>query len=387
MRIESEFHRKFCRGGRDYFLGADIYTRYKEIDKIKNLIKANIRQYILIDAAVRITLDSPEVEGERLVISTPFLADAEALINNITDMLYTNLQAYYISANNKISHYGISNIIMEGFDSSALRRELELVCASASQRQDIAGRMITKVNFENLQYFAKKKFTMSGVTKEKIDIHMGYRIVLYGNNINSQNFFIPVMNDNGVLQQVYNNLESILQHNFVAYDEIAEQGYLRISNGLIMKELASLLRRAKNKENIRKKLIHGIKFSTVLTNDPLKRYGESAGDYVYDTINQIDNKALMEASDRSKALYDTFNIRVAWDTEKATNYKSIDGYEEVMMFRGGEKYVSPSVADRSEPEESVASTTASQKESTMSVDEDLDNTDFSLGDDSSFEEI
>ena len=382
MKTEFEFHRQFCSGGRSYFLGKDIYTRYREIDKIKKLIKENIRQYILIDAAVRITLDTPDVEGERLIISTPFLADSDVIISNIVDLLYTNLQSYYISANNKLVHYGISNIVMEGFDSSALRRELELVCNSISRRQDIAGRALIKVNFENIQHIMRKKFLFSSALTDKLDIHLGYRIVLYGNNINSQNFFIPIMNDNGVLQQIYNNLETILHHNFVTYDENAQQGYLRLSNNLIMKEMVSLLRRAKDKENIRKKIIHGIKFSTVLTNDPLKRYGELAGDYVYDTINQVDNKSLMEASDRSRALYDTFNFRVAWDTERAANYKYIDGYDDAMVFRNGADHT-PHLAKEDSP---FAKTSASTDNSTESKNEEFID-DIALNDDSDFEEI
>ena len=38
------------------------------------------------------------------------------------------MQAYYGIADPRIKHYGIANTIMEGFDSSGLRRELELVC-------------------------------------------------------------------------------------------------------------------------------------------------------------------------------------------------------------------------------------------------------------------
>ena len=58
-----------------------------------------------------------------------------------------------------------------------------------------------------------------------------------------------------------------------------------------------------------------------MTDDPVKKYGEVAGDYVWDTVNQIDSPALIDASDRSKALYDTLAIRTARYVDDTIDFK------------------------------------------------------------------
>ena len=383
MRQIPEFHRDFCSVGRDYFLAKDIYTRYNEADKIKTLIKENICEYIVINSAVRITLDSDEIESDRVITAVPFVANVDSILNNIVELIYANIKSYYITADNKINHYGIANTIMEGFNSSGLRRELELVCHSISNRRDIGGRVISKVNFENINFIKPKDFLFSTTIQEKLDIQLGYRFTLYGERINSQNFFIPILMDNGVLQQIYTNLEIMLHQQFVTYDETTDQGYLKITDNLILKEILNLLRRAKNKENTRKKLIQGIKFATTLTNDPVKRYGELAGDIIYDTINQVDNVELMNASDRSRAMYDTYAFRSAWETEQFSNSQFLEEFDDIILTRGNQSI--PSTGVKTAETKSIDKTTEKVSSTTESLDSDATTDILSEEIDDSFE--
>ena len=272
--MKSQFSRDFCGDGRAYLLGKDLYKRYSSESKIRKLIKENIRGYIFIDAAARITLDSRHSDPERTIFGLPCSADDSGIVGNIADMIYTNMKSYYGIADPKIHHYGIANTIMEGFNSSGLRRELELVCDKIATRPDIASRILENIEFEADKLPHTKEFMFSNVVREHLDIHLGYRVVLYGSQINSSSFFIPVSGGAMIIQQIYYNMEILLHHNLVAYDEVAEQGYLRLSDSLLLKEMGALLRRMKNKENVRKKLVNNIKFSTVVTDDPVKRYGE-----------------------------------------------------------------------------------------------------------------
>ena len=331
--MESEFNRQFCGDGRNYILGKDLYIRYVETAKIRKLIAENIREYIFIDAAVRVTVDAVDSESERLVISIPCNVDYSGIIANIADLIFNNIYGYYITADPKINHYGIANTIMEGFDSSTLRREIEVICKNLWGRADICGRFINGIQFEKDKLPHEKNFAFSDVMKERIDIHTGYRLLLYGPKMHNSTFFIPVIGSEMIIKQIYYNMEMILHHNFVTYDETADQTYLRLSAPLIMKELQALLRRAKNKENVRKKIVNNVKFATVITNDPVKRYGEIAGDYVYDTINQIDNKYLVDASDRSRALYDTLSIKTAVSVDETVNYKGLENLEDIIIHR------------------------------------------------------
>ena len=65
--MKSQFSRDFCRDGRAYLLGRDLYKRYTATDKIIKTIKENIRGYIFVDASVRITLDSNHSDPERAI--------------------------------------------------------------------------------------------------------------------------------------------------------------------------------------------------------------------------------------------------------------------------------------------------------------------------------
>ena len=46
--MKSQFSRDFCRDGRAYLLGRDLYKRYTATDKIIKTIKENIRGYIFV---------------------------------------------------------------------------------------------------------------------------------------------------------------------------------------------------------------------------------------------------------------------------------------------------------------------------------------------------
>ena len=182
-------------------------------------------------------------------------------------------------------------------------------------------------------------------------------------------------------------MEILLHHNLVSYDDIAEQGYLRLSDSLLLKEIGALLRRVKNKENVRKKLVNNIKFSTVVTDDPVKRYGEVAGDYVYDTINQADSVALLDASDRSKALYDTLAIRTARYVDDTIDFKKFTDFSAFMKKATDAPVDSAegiSSEEKNQPVEAAPSSEAQATEQTAATDPESD---YSLDDDMTVDEI
>ncbi len=387
--MKSQFSRDFCKDGRAYLLGRDIYKRYSQADKIKKTIKENIRGYIFVDAAARITLDSRHADPERAIFSLPCNANEDRIVANLADLVYVSMQSYYDMADPKIYHYGIANTVMEGFDSSGLRRELELICKSIATRPDIASKVIENIEFEADKLPHMKEFMFSAVLREHLDIHIGYRILLYGEKMNPTSFFIPVSEGAMIIQQIYYNMEIVLHHNLVTYDEVADQGYLRLSDSLLLKEVGELLKRIKNKENVRKKLINNIKFSTVVTDDPVKRYGEIAGDYVYDTINQIDTPALIDASDRSKALYDTLSIRTARYVDDTVDFKKFTDFSVFINKASDPTSDSKESFDETQSTKQVAQTTSTTGQSTEQVTQTTKNIpeDSSIGDDMTVDEI
>ena len=92
--MKSQFSRDLCREGRAYLLGKDIYKRYTTSDKIKKSIKENIRGYVFVDAAIRITLDSAHSDPERAVFSLPCNAEFfhSGIVGNLAE-IYTNMKS------------------------------------------------------------------------------------------------------------------------------------------------------------------------------------------------------------------------------------------------------------------------------------------------------
>ena len=327
--IESRWYKQSCGVGRDYFLGKDIYVKYTEREAIIKRIKENIREYVLVETAVRFTTDGQYTDSERLVISIPHHNPNDIILDSLAEMLYHSMLGYYIRGDNKTKHFGMSNLTLEGYDNSLLRRELELLFKNFTQRADITGRLVN-----NIQLIAEKESGvgdcyMQEILNEGIDIHVGFRLLLYGSTIHNNNVFIPIVTGNSVIEQIYYNMEQLIHGYFSTYDDLGEKGYLKVTNTLIFKELVEILKKARNKTNIRKKILNNVNFTTLLTDDVVKLYGELAGDVVYDTINELDNEQIKAAGNRSRELYSSFMIRSAEITDSSVDYKSVVGLQEV----------------------------------------------------------
>ncbi len=63
----SPWHRESCGPGRKYLLAAEVNTKYENVDEIVKKIKTELSNHIVIDSAVRLTIDSAISNGERTV--------------------------------------------------------------------------------------------------------------------------------------------------------------------------------------------------------------------------------------------------------------------------------------------------------------------------------
>ncbi|KAK3608904.1 hypothetical protein CHS0354_006945 [Potamilus streckersoni] len=319
----SEWHKYDYSKGRQYSNHKNIYSKYDEKELIKDRICEALKEIVRIESAVRITTDTHLSDSERLIISIPYECDYEKMIRNFSDVLYHSFLAYYFQAEPKTNHFGISNTILEGHLNSFLIREAENIFSQFKYRDDMSGRFLKEVNFAKTNVKDPGDNYMKDTLMRGVDITLGYRAVMFGNKVNGNSLFIPVPDGYDVIAQVYYNLEHLIHQNFAIYDELNDRDYLKVSDTLIFKELVSIMKRAKQKENLRKKILNNVRFPTFLTENPNYLYGALAGDLIYDTLNHVDDPVIREASDRSRELFNTYFIRTTEITQSTIDINNL----------------------------------------------------------------
>ncbi|MBU2644305.1 hypothetical protein KKI24_06310 [bacterium] len=300
---ESIWQRSECGPGRAYMLGTEPYVKFDDQETIITAIKDILKKYINIKTAVRLTLDTQLSNPERAIIAIPFESDDDQLLTNFAQILYQSLMGYYISADPHTSHFGIANLLLEGKLNSLLKREIELLLNRLQNRPDMAGRLLNNVELINKVPVPKTGDVFLAETIRKgLDIHIGYRIFVTGSDINYTKIFLPIRGGQDIIDHIYYNLEQILHHNFVTYDETGDR-YLAINETLIFKDLEATLKRAKSKEMTRNKILNNLQFNTIATKEIVPELEMLAGDSLYDFLNHIQDTKLQNATEQSRELY------------------------------------------------------------------------------------
>ncbi|MBU2512492.1 hypothetical protein KJ966_14245 [bacterium] len=300
---ETTWQKEECSPGRDYMLGRNPYVKYDDHEAIITTIVDGLRKFIHAEPAVRLTLDAENSDAERAILAIPFESDQESILLNFARIIYQSTMGYYISASPRTSHFGISNLLLEGNHNSLLRREMEKLIAQFQSRDDMAGRLIQNVTLVGKHAVPEPGETfLSETIRKGLDIHVGYRIHATGGNVNCSQIFLPIQTGSEIINQIYYNIERILHHSFVSYDENGES-YLKITDTLIFKDLCELLKRSKTKELTRNKILNNLQFDTITKQESEEEKKLIIGDRLYDMLNHIQDTKLKEATDRSRDLY------------------------------------------------------------------------------------
>jgi len=300
---ESVWHRSECSPGRSYMLGSEPYVKYDDREAIIANIKTALRKFTNIRTAVRLTLDTDLSNPERAIIAIPFEPNDEQIIENFARIIAQSLIGYYISAEPKTSHFGIANLLLDGKLNSLLKREMEKLLRLIQDRPDMAGRLLHRVELVNKVPVPEPGNVFLNETIRKgLDIHLGYRVFISGVDVNLAKIFLPITAGSDIISHIYYNLEQILHHNFISYDETGER-YLSLSEALVFKELEAILKRAKTKEMTRNKILNNLQFNTIEKTGLVPELEMLAGDSLYDFLNQIQDTRLQQATDESRRLY------------------------------------------------------------------------------------
>ena len=353
---KSLWHREAPGEGRHYFLPKEVYYKYDEKEKIVSRLSEGINEFLHISPAIRITTDSNYSDSERLHLEIPYEFDKQRLLDNISDLIYRSLMGYYIGADPKTNHFGISNWLLEGNVNSFLNRELERILSKVRSREDMMGRVVKDDLYEISSGHKSGENYFVDILKEGMDITVGYSFHLFGNKTNSARCFIPLDCGLEVIDQVYYNLDNMLTQIFSVYDELNPADYLKISNTLIFKETVEIMKRSKKKEHTRKKLLNGLVFPSVLTEAEPQLYGKLIGDGFYDTLGHVDDPRIKESSDRSRILFNDFMLKTAEITAN-----SVENFNRITLGAPSGSSVVPQ--GKSEVREKVAVGRSSQKRS------------------------
>jgi len=338
---ESAWHLPQRGPGRLYQQARDLTIRYDNRDEVIERIVQNLKGFVQLESAVRLLLDGDRVQPITTVMTVPFEGDNDTIYLNMATVIFEQMWGYYLSADPKSTHHGLTNLVFEGNETSMIRRETEKFLSIVTVRNDFAGRVMRNYKMAADVPPLNRDVYLKQVVQPYMDVHLGVRMYTHGESVNRVTTFLPIEAGHDAIERIYYNLEHIVHQNLVAYDELHDH-YLPISQELILREVESVLYRARQKGNTRKKLINGLKLHTVLLEDPAQIHSRSLADLYYDKLNRID--LLEEASQRSRDMFATALIRSTEITTAATNIENLKLEDRVYIDRPPQREAAPATA-------------------------------------------
>lgn len=325
-----EWHTTPKSPGRLYQCANDLIPRYEEVQHIVDRIRTNLKNFVQLETTVRLLMDDPSINPTTAVISVPFEGDFEKIYENLGLIIFQQAWGYYLSADPKGTHHGLTNLVFDGNETSLVRREAEKFLTMLPTRNDLAYRVMKDFHMACEMEEFNRDVYFKDTSSKFLDIHLGVRFYTHGEGINRTTVFLPINAGKEAIDRIYYNLETTIINNMVSYDETHDH-YLPVSEELIKREMENLLVRSRKKGNTRKKLIHGLTMNTVLLEDPTDIHHISLADMYYDKINRID--LLDEAGQRSRELYNANLIRGAEITNPIAKVDSLKMEERVYIDR------------------------------------------------------
>lgn len=331
---ETAWHLPQHGPGRLYQMARDLKIKYDDLEHLHTIIAEQLRTFIKLECSVRLLLDGERVNACTTVISVPFQGDDDKIFNNLATMIRDQLWGYYLSADPKSTHHGLTNLVFDGNITNLIRREGEKFLYLLTYRNDLAGRVLKDYKMACDMPPFNRDVYMKEVVHQSLDVHLGVRMYNHGEGVNRVTVFLPIMAGDTAIDRIYYNIEHITHMNLVAYDELHDR-YLPVSEELILRELEATLIRARRKGNTRKKIINGLKLHTVLMEDPSLINHVSLADLYYDKINRID--LLEETAQRSRDMFASALIRSTEITSAAIDINELKLEDRVYIERPKDK--------------------------------------------------
>ena len=359
-----EWHTSPKSPGRLYQCSNDLVPRYEEVQHIVDQIRNNLKNFLQLETSVRLLCDGPTTNPTTTVVSVPFEGDFEKIYENLGLIIFQQAWGYYLSADSKGTHHGLTNLVFDGNETSLIRRETEKFLDMLSSRYDLAYRIMNGFHMACEMPEFERDIYFRDTTSKFLDIHLGVRMFTHGEGVSRSTVFLPIKAGKEAIDRIYYNLESMVINNLVAFDETHDH-HLPVSEELLCREVEGVLVRARRKGNTRKKLIHGLTMNTVLLEDPSMVHHISLADLYYDKINRID--LLDEASARSRDLFNANLIRGAEVTNAVTKVETLKMEERVYIDRNTSVGAQAPQAVSSAPPPKPAAPAAEEKREEVTV--------------------
>ena len=109
--------------GRLYQQAKDMTIRYDNRDELHASIAEQLKGFLQIESSVRLLLDGERVNPVTAVISVPFQGEDDKVFHNLATLVFEQLWGYYISADPKGTHHGLTNLVFDGNMTNLVRRE------------------------------------------------------------------------------------------------------------------------------------------------------------------------------------------------------------------------------------------------------------------------
>jgi hypothetical protein len=283
-----------------------VNEKFDNIEGYVQTIAENLKSFLQLETSVRLLLDGPNVQPIQAVVSVPFEGEQDTIYANLATLIYYQLWGYYLAADPKTTHHGLTTVVLEGHENSLIRRETEKFLELITSRNELGGRVMRNYRMACDMAPFNRDVYLKHTTNKALDIHLGVRFYTWGEGVERKTIFMPISAGEEAVNRIYYNIEHIIHQNLIAYDEVHDH-YLPVSEELILRELEGLMQRALHKGNTRKKIINGLKLHTVLLEDPAMNQHISLADLYYDKINRVD--LLEEASQRSRDMFATALVR------------------------------------------------------------------------------
>jgi len=332
--------------GRLYQCPQDLLPRYEEVQHIVDRIRTNLKAFLQLETSVRLLLDGDRVNPVTSVISVPFEGDQDRIYENLGLIIFQQMWGYYLSADPKGTHHGLTNLVFDGNETALLRRETEKFLRVLHTRNDLAHRVMNGYHMACEMPAFERDVYLKDTTSKYLDIHLGVRMYTHGEGVNRVTMFLPIKEGAEAIERIYYNMEHIIHQNLVAYDETHDH-YLPVSEELVLRELESLMRRSRLKGNTRKKIVNGLTMHTVLMEDPTMIHHISLADLYYDKLNRID--LLDEAAARSRDMFNTNLIRNSEIAGAVTDVTKLKLEERVYIDRNTAVGDKPAVLQTAQP--------------------------------------
>ncbi|HKI98324.1 MAG TPA: hypothetical protein VKB51_07620 [bacterium] len=345
MTEEMEFHTTHSPG-RLYQCPQDLIPRYEEVQHIVDRIRTNLKAFLQMETSVRLLLDGERVNPVTSVISVPFEGDQDKIYENLGLIIFQQLWGYYLAADPKGTHHGLTNLVFDGNETAMLRRETEKFMRMLHTRNDLAHRVMSGYRMACEMPPFERDVYLKETTARNLDIHLGVRMYTYGEGVNRVTMFLPIKEGKEAIDRIYYNIEHIVHQNLVAFDETHDH-YLPVSEELVLRELEGVLVRGRRKGNTRKKIVNGLTMNTVLMEDPTMIHHISLADLYYDKLNRID--LLDEAAARSRDMFNTELIRSAEIATAVTDVTKLKMEERVYIDRNAAVGASPATVQAARP--------------------------------------